>query len=165
MASQVASRLSRLVFLGAIVFGVLIVFSFAAGPPDAPTERSGGDAAEQLDPLSINAACYLCHIPFVKEELSKVHLEAKVTCIKCHGLSADHANDENVGATKPDIVFKRGQVDGMCVKCHEDHNAPARQVVARFIQRRLSPESTPVCTDCHGKHKIEEAAEKKDAKS
>ena len=151
--------MSRAAVLGAIVFGVLLVFSFAAAVPPAETGRPGNGAAGQLDPLGANAACYVCHIPFVKEEMSKVHLKAKVTCIKCHGLSAAHANDEDVGATKPDIFFNRRQVDGMCVKCHKGHRAAARQVVARFIQRRLSPELPAVCTDCHGTHKIKRPEE------
>lgn len=159
MASQMGTRLSRAGFLGVIVFGALLVFSFAAAPPPAGTADSGDGATDETNPLGVNAACYVCHIPFVKEELSKVHLKAKVTCIKCHGLSAGHANDEDVGATKPDVVFKRRQVDAMCGECHQEHDVPARQIVARFIQRRLSPESAAVCTDCHNTHKIQQSAD------
>ena len=128
----------------------------AAGPATEATE-----AAEEPEGIWANAACYVCHTRFVKEELSKVHLEKKVTCIKCHGLSAPHANDENIGATPPDVVFKRCRVDAMCLKCHKTHDVPARKVLARFLQRRLSPKSAPTCTDCHGNHKIEQPAEDK----
>ncbi len=126
-------------------------------PPDesdAPAEKSG----DKIDPLSANATCYICHTMFVREPISKIHFKAKVTCIDCHGLSAAHANDEDVGATKPDVVFGRGQVDAMCTECHEQHDVPAAEVVARFIERRPLP-SPIVCTDCHGRHKIERPEE------
>lgn len=152
----------------------LSLFLFSRGPQPAgagipsvghenasPNGRDepAADAAEETNPLGANAACYVCHIPFVKEELSRVHLKAKVPCIECHGLSAGHANDEDIGATKPDALFQRKQVDPMCRECHETHDVPARKVVARFLQRRLSPKSPAVCTDCHGGHKIERPAE------
>ena len=119
----------------------------------APSTKA--EPAEEVDPLGANAACYVCHMTFVKEDLSKSHLAAKVGCVKCHGLSAKHANDENIGATKPDITFKHDRVDAACKKCHEEHNVPAGKVVGRFVERRLSGPSAPVCTDCHGMHKIE----------
>jgi len=125
-----------------------------AGDPGAKKPES---PPVVIDPLGPNAACYVCHTTFVHEELSKVHLVAKVDCIKCHGLSDKHANDENVGATKPDIVFKRGQIDAMCVECHDKHDADAKKVVARFIERKLHGTAV-VCTECHGTHKIERAA-------
>jgi hypothetical protein len=121
----------------------------------APSDEDANDA------MGANAACYVCHMTFVKEELAKVHLKAKVGCIQCHGLSAKHANDENVGATKPDITFKREQVDASCGKCHEGHNVAAKKVIARFVERHLPANAAPICTDCHGQHKIARAAEKK----
>lgn len=102
-----------------------------------------------------NAACYVCHTTFVHEELSKVHLEEKTTCIDCHGLSAAHANDEDVGATPPDITYARDKIDASCGKCHEGHDAPARDVIARWLER--GPPTPAVCTDCHGTHRIDEA--------
>jgi hypothetical protein len=113
------------------------------------------------DPLGANAACYVCHMTFVKEELAKVHLKEKVGCIECHGLSDKHANDENIGATKPDITFKRQQVDASCDKCHETHDAPAKKVVARLSERHLPANPAPICTDCHGQHKIASLAPQK----
>jgi hypothetical protein len=135
----------------------------AAGPAPskAPAKAAAPSKAEaaqpQIDPMSANAACYVCHMTFIHEELSRVHLKEKVDCIKCHGISAKHANDENVGATKPDKLFKHDQVDKMCAECHDEHDAPARAVVARFLQRKLTDKTT-ACTDCHGTHKIERAA-------
>lgn len=115
-----------------------------------------GDSGVLLNPLGPNAACYVCHMTFVFEELARVHLVEKIACIQCHGLSAAHANDEDIGATKPDITYTREQVDLSCEKCHDTHDAAAREVVARWKERGLK-DSKVVCTDCHGTHRIEEA--------
>lgn len=121
--------------------------SNAAGAED-------GDDEELIDPLSVNAACYVCHVPLVREEISAVHLAAKVTCIECHGLSAAHANDEDVGATPPDVTYQRCQVNPSCRECHKEHDAKPEDVVARWVEAGSS--KAPVCTDCHGNHRIEE---------
>jgi hypothetical protein len=141
-----------------LIAGLHTALRAAAGdeaPAAKPADSAAAQPAEESDPLGANAACYVCHMTFVKEELSKVHLAAKVGCVKCHGLSAKHANDENIGAGKPDITYQRNQIDAACAKCHETHDAPARKVVARFHERRLPASCTPICTDCHGAHKIE----------
>jgi len=108
------------------------------------------------NPMGPNLACYVCHTTYVKEPLSRVHLKHKVYCIDCHGPSIGHANDEDIGATKPDKYFKRSQVNASCRKCHSDHDAKPEKVVKRYIERKLTTNS-PVCTDCHGKHRIERA--------
>lgn len=128
----------------------------APAKSEAVEEEAEGET--MLDPLGPNAACYVCHMTFVFEELARTHLTEKVTCIECHGLSAAHANDENIGATKPDIMYKRDEIDGSCEKCHEEHDVPAQDVVARFLERKLKVRK-PVCTDCHGMHRIEHAEE------
>jgi hypothetical protein len=151
--------------VGVVAFGLLLVVLLERGwPGEAPSKETAADSGqsespvETIDPLSVNANCCLCHIPFVREEISKVHFAEKITCIKCHGLSAAHANDEDVGATKPDITYRRDQVDRMCRECHETHDAPAQAVVARFAERNLS-DTSAICTDCHGHHRIEKPAE------
>ena len=119
-------------------------------PPD-----DGEDKEEEfLDPMGPNAACYVCHMTFIFEELSKVHLAEKVTCVECHGTSGPHANDEDIGATKPDKTYRRCQINAACRTCHEDHDVKPEEVVARWIEAG-SPKQKPVCTDCHGTHKIE----------
>jgi hypothetical protein len=113
-----------------------------------------GLGADSADPLGPNAACYVCHMTFVREELSKTHLAAKVTCIKCHGVSAKHANDENIGATKPDRLYARDKINAMCRKCHKTHDVPPEAVIARWLERQVT-QSPPVCTDCHGAHRLD----------
>jgi len=128
----------------ALVFGApsvwLLIFACSCSTPPA------GD----VDALGANAACYVCHMGFVKEQISKVHLSKDIGCIDCHGLSAPHANDENIGATPPDIVFERHEVDTMCLKCHGRHQISAGKL-ARY-------QSYPLCTDCHGRHRLDSSA-------
>ena len=122
--------------------------------PESPSDDGEEEEEEFLDPMGPNAACYVCHMTFIFEELSKVHLKEKVTCVECHGISAAHANDENIGATKPDKMYKRCEISPSCRKCHKEHGAKPEEVVARWIKIG-SPKQEPVCTDCHGTHKIE----------
>lgn len=132
----------------------------ATEPPKAAAkENKDAGEADGTEILGANAACYVCHMTFVKEEMATVHLKEKVGCIECHGPSEKHANDEHIGATKPDITFKREQIDASCLKCHDTHDAPAKAVVARFVERKLSRQSAAVCTECHGMHKIEKAVD------
>ncbi|MEE8450302.1 MAG: cytochrome c3 family protein [Thermoguttaceae bacterium] len=138
---------------------LILVGTCAAAEDDAAADDTTIDELNELSPIWANAACYVCHISFVKEELGKVHLEARVACIKCHGLSAPHANDEHIGATLPDATFRRDRIDRMCVNCHETHDVAPRAVVARFVGRSLSTKTPTVCTDCHGTHKIERSKE------
>ncbi|MHC4624504.1 MAG: cytochrome c3 family protein [Planctomycetota bacterium] len=132
----------------ALVFGVqsvwllVVACSCSAPPPDSLHTNAAG-----VDALGANAACYVCHIGFVKEQISKVHLSKEIACIHCHGLSAAHANDENIGATPPDTVFERDGVDMMCLGCHKRHDISTEKL-AEF-------QVPPVCTDCHGAHRLE----------
>ena len=156
--------------MGACIFGarqtVLLAIGAIAVLAAAPffharhaTAEGGKGAAkdaergQMIDPASVNATCYVCHMMFVREPISRDHFKKKVTCIDCHGVSAGHANDEDIGATPPDVVYGRNQVDAMCGKCHEHHNVAAVKIVARHLERKIVA-SPVVCTDCHGNHRI-----------
>lgn len=163
MALRLISTLTALLLVAALLGAAEDAAApQAAAPADsAPADSAADDTASaELNPLGLNGACYVCHIPFVKEELAKTHLAQGISCAKCHGLSDKHANDEDIGATKPDITFRREQVDASCGKCHTTHDAPATEVVARFHERKLKPKIVPVCTDCHGHHRIDRSADR-----
>jgi hypothetical protein len=159
MASHLTRALAAALVAGALgaVGRLPAADRTVAGTRPAPAAKAE-EPAEAVDVLGANVACCVCHMTFVAEDLVKTHLKEKVGCIDCHGLSAKHANDENIGATKPDVVFKRSQVDGNCAKCHEGHNVPAKAVIARLAERHLSAATVPICTDCHGTHKIDRSA-------
>lgn len=153
-------RLSAALALGiassAAVSGFLVGFP---APEVQGADAASADEEDAADVLGANAACYVCHMTFIQEELARTHLAHEVGCVKCHGLSAAHANDEHIGATKPDIVYPRDRVDASCLECHKEHDVPAREVLARFIERKLPAAASPICTQCHGTHHIGRAAQ------
>ncbi len=151
---------SGLVCLMMLGSGCLTESPVAKPSAKPATDHAAKPAAAANNPLGPNAACYVCHMTYVKEPMSRLHLKHKVYCIDCHGPSIGHANDEDIGATKPDKYFKRGQVNASCRKCHSDHDAKPELVIKRYIDRKLTTDS-PVCTDCHGQHRIKR---EKDAK-
>ncbi|MFO0889359.1 MAG: ammonia-forming cytochrome c nitrite reductase subunit c552 [Isosphaeraceae bacterium] len=126
-----------------------------------PPPQAENDEKDATDVLGANAACLVCHLTFVKEELARTHQQNGVACTKCHGPSVAHANDEHIGATKPDITYPRGKVDEGCATCHKEHDVPARKVVERFLERKLPARPAAICTDCHGMHRIEKPDDEK----
>lgn len=115
---------------------------------------------QEESPLGPNAGCYVCHMTFVGEELSTTHAKAGVACVRCHGASAAHANDENIGATKPDVMIQGKAINPFCRTCHPTHDVAPEKVVARWQERcaaaaacQKTPEGA-TCTACHGRHKI-----------
>lgn len=145
----------RALMIGATAICLLLGLACASG-----TWPGLGSAGQQHNPHGANAGCYVCHMTFVKEPLTVTHLKRKITCTGCHGTSAAHANDEDIGATPPDNVIKRDQVNDYCRKCHRKHPVNPEKLIARWLERKAAtPTSRPagpaaVCTDCHGKHKI-----------
>jgi len=94
---------------------------------------------------SSNSSCYVCHVNFEEEVISKTHASKEIECSKCHGPSFDHRSDE-ANVTAPDVMFIRGEVDAACLHCHERHE-PKKPKEKRTIPKK------PVCTDCHGNHR------------
>jgi hypothetical protein len=135
-----------------------------AGPPplvvdkDAPRLLNAGPPkpkAPAMGPVADNSACYVCHVNYEHESLVVEHARENVGCVKCHGESIAHRNDED-NITPPDIMFPTEAIDRNCVQCHETHDAPARKVLARWQERcplKENPEDL-VCTDCHGEHRL-----------
>lgn len=124
-----------------------------------------GPSGETETGVKSNDQCYVCHIPFSEEALALVHAKAEVWCIRCHGRSAGHMQDENIGATPPDIAYKKHQVDRMCAECHKPKKHPtvapdlraARLGEGSKAQQEIKGRRvkvTGVCTDCHGRHWI-----------
>jgi hypothetical protein len=105
-------------------------------------------------PVADNQACFVCHANYQEEELVTVHADNNVGCIKCHGESLPHRNDEN-NTTPPDKMYPATAIDKMCGECHDEHNAPAKKVLARWQERCPKKGADQiVCTDCHGDHRL-----------
>lgn len=159
----------RIGLLTVTLMAVVVILAVVALTPvyrtgeDQDVSNSPTSREQQHDPLGPNAGCYVCHITFVGEELTVTHLDQQIGCVKCHGISDGHANDENIGATPPDVVLKHDQVNGFCQECHQNHDVPAEEVIARWLQRS-KPQSTSqplrqsiTCTDCHGNHRLDQS--------
>lgn len=119
---------------------------------DSPSATEGDVAPPQT---TLNAACFVCHENYAREELANVHAAEEIGCVECHGQSFAHRNDEN-NTTPPDVMFAPQAIAAACQKCHETHDAPAAAVVARWQQRcpQKTDVSQIVCTDCHGEHRL-----------
>jgi len=117
---------------------------------DAPAEKPKDEAGAD------NSACYVCHTNYEEEEFVLWHAKEDVGCIDCHGKSYAHRNDED-NVTPPDKMYALEDIDKECCRdCHDEHNAPAAEVIARWQERcpaKTDP-ATVVCTDCHGRHRL-----------
>jgi len=115
-----------------------------------PTGRDDSAALKEL-----NGGCYVCHGNYRTESLVQSHAKEKVGCIECHGESLPHQIDE-FHRTPPEKMYARHNVEKMCAKCHEDHDAPARKVIERWQQRCAAKANAKeaVCTDCHFEHRL-----------
>ncbi len=119
---------------------------------DEPAAEEGKDQAF----LRINEACYVCHGNYREEPMAVSHAKQDVSCMKCHGPSLEHRNDED-NITPPDKMYALTKIDAGCqADCHDSHDAPAREVLKRWQERcpGKTDFSQVVCTDCHGFHRL-----------
>lgn len=116
--------------------------------PPAPEESSTRAAN--------NDVCLVCHLNYEAEPLVVEHARRGIGCVRCHGDSWEHADDEG-HETPPDIMFPPEAIDAACQKCHPTHDVAASEVLARWRERGAEKENpaTAVCTDCHGRHRLE----------
>ncbi len=115
--------------------------------PEAPT----GDDGIKAD----NFACHVCHGNYREEPFAVTHAKADISCIDCHGVSHAHRDDED-NIIPPDVMYPPEEIAKKCMKCHKKHDAPAKEVIARWL-KRCSDKKDPgklVCTDCHGQHRL-----------
>lgn len=123
--------------------------------PELLEEKLPEAKTSDTKPKADNFACFVCHANMEGEPLVEVHARKGHGCIECHGDSFAHRNDED-NVTPPDVMFPPEAIDPFCRKCHDRHDAPAKDVVARFLKRcagKTDPEQI-VCTDCHGEHHL-----------
>jgi hypothetical protein len=167
--------LMKLAFGGAVVVlaGTMVWFAAAAepgrpapAPPPLKVDKSAPlllldepavapDPADPKKPRADNSACFVCHGNFQDEKMVTAHAKENIGCVKCHGPSLAHRNDED-NVTAPDKMFPAQRIDSSCRKCHDDHIAPPRKIIAMFLERcpRGTDPKKVVCTDCHGEHRL-----------
>ena len=119
---------------------------------DEPTKK---DKERTSKPRADNGACHVCHTNYQEEPLAVTHARANVGCVKCHGQSIAHRNDE-ANVTPPETMYPVAKIDAACRKCHEAHDVPAAKVIARWQAKCPSKTNAKeiVCTDCHGEHRL-----------
>jgi len=122
---------------------------------EEPKKTEQDPWAAPKGPVADNQACFVCHANYDEEPFAVVHAEVNIGCVKCHGESLAHRDDED-NITPPDIMFWPEKIKSNCDDCHEDHDAPAVKVIALWQERcpaKTDPK-TIVCTDCHGQHRL-----------
>ncbi|MGB2824048.1 MAG: cytochrome c3 family protein, partial [Phycisphaerae bacterium] len=98
-----------------------------------------------------NATCMECHIDFDTEEIVVVHGTHGVTCVRCHGPSRAHMEDE-VRKTKADVTFRGQAMRLFCLTCHKPEKH--RRVRNHAAELARPPHERRACTACHGEHKL-----------
>ena len=162
MHSAICTRLG--LGLAASAFAALLSLALVDrdGPSPRTARASGPEAKQSGGELGAdNTLCYVCHLDLKTEEITTSHLAEDVGCTKCHGKSAEHMHDEML-MTKPDQLFGRLEVEGMCGKCHEDPHEDKAAEVEAFLHQWRGRErpngrminEVSICTDCHGTHNI-----------
>ena len=118
---------------------------------EEPKKKTGDDP---ITPPADNESCFVCHGDYREEELAGQHAKVNVGCVKCHGLSHAHRDDED-NITPPDVMFASDKIEAGCKKCHDTHDASVLKVITMW--RKRCPEKTDpediLCTDCHGFHR------------
>jgi hypothetical protein len=111
-------------------------------------ETKAGDAG-----VADNSRCQVCHINFMKEELTEVHAKAGIGCSNCHGPSDAHIADESWASggngTAPDIMYTRQKINPFCVECHTRAKIGEIEMHKELFD---VPEGKRTCVECHGKH-------------
>ena len=102
------------------------------------------DAPEPAD----NSFCYVCHLNYEDEELSRIHQPAGIGCETCHGISDKHSADED-STIPPDIMYPTAGIIPFCLACHEKEQLLDEEDHKDLFALDADPNKS--CTDCHGK--------------
>ena len=125
-----------------------------------------GSSSSLFAQASDEMGCIVCHGSEGKQFKSSVHVQAKLTCVDCHG--GDPAPMDKEAAHGDGLVTAGEAMSGveLCASCHSDAGS-MRGTGLRTDQHSLyltsqhgllleSDESAPVatCVSCHGSHAI-----------
>jgi len=106
-------------------------------------------------PMADNSRCFVCHINYMQEDIAVTHARANIGCARCHGECDAHIADESWASggngTAPDIMYPRPKINPFCMGCHPKGKIDTEQHKPLFAETAVKK----VCTDCHGKHRLE----------
>ena len=106
-------------------------------------------------PVADNSRCFVCHINYMQEDIAVTHARADIGCAHCHGECDAHIADESWAwgrnGTAPDIMYPLPKINPFCMDCHPKDDIDAEQHKPLFA----STGEKKYCTDCHGKHRLE----------
>lgn len=110
---------------------------------------------EQSDgPQADNSRCFVCHVNYMQEDIAVIHARANIGCAGCHGQSDEHIADESWASggngTAPETMYPRPKINPFCMSCHTKDKIDMDQHKPLFANVEEM-----VCTDCHGKHRLE----------
>lgn len=117
------------------------------------------DSEEEYVPptgfVADNSRCFVCHMNYMQEDIAVIHARANIGCANCHGESDAHIADESWASggngTAPDIMYPRPKINPFCMGCHPKNKIDIEQHKPLFADTA----EKKVCTDCHGKHRLE----------
>ena len=112
------------------------------------------DAGQSEGPKADNSRCFVCHINYMQEDIAVIHARADIGCAACHGESDEHIADESWASggngTAPVTMYPRPKINPFCMGCHPKDKIDTDQHKPLFANMEKT-----VCTDCHGKHRLE----------
>ena len=141
--------------LGAV--GLCLAISAAGVSCRVPEDSPRGSARLKASPASrrgaakANRRCLECHVDFEEEPLVVRHQAGGVTCMRCHGHSQPHIEDE-IRATKADVAFRGKAMALFCQTCHEP--GKHRRTPSHAAELAKPADKRRSCTACHGEHKL-----------
>jgi predicted CXXCH cytochrome family protein len=109
--------------------------------------------------------CYDCHTKHETTPVKELLKNQTDNCLDCHKRkniqqfsSSVHARN-NVGCADchkgghETVKIPKSQVSNVCGKCHNENQMALKSSVHHTVLKGGNP-NAPVCTDCHGAHKI-----------
>jgi hypothetical protein len=118
-------------------------------------DDSEEDLVPPTGPVADNSRCFVCHVNYMQEDIAVTHARANIGCAHCHGECDEHIADESWASggngTAPEMMYPLPKINPLCMGCHPKDKIDTEQhkpLFADTVEKK-------VCTDCHGKHRLE----------
>jgi len=136
--------------IAAALLVVAVVLPFACQTTGKPRKKRYGKAVIAVASKA-NKTCFECHMDFKDEGMTVEHQAAGVSCVRCHGKSMPHMEDE-ARMTPPEVIFKGQAMRTFCLTCH-DRAAHAKATPLHAAEMAKN-DKRKTCTACHFDHKL-----------